>query len=53
MKSFEIEYKATVTEKVLEEIVAFANTSGGTVYFGVADDSTVVGLQDVMTSAQN
>lgn len=41
------EFKLTVTEKSLKEIVAFANTSGGTIYYGVDDSGKVVGLDDI------
>ena len=37
----------TMCENVLEEIVAFLNSrEGGTVLIGVADDGTVIGLED-------
>src|SRR5690348_14598785 len=31
-------------EKIAKELIAFANTKGGVVLFGVDDDGTVVGL---------
>ncbi len=33
-------------ESWLKSVSAFANTSGGTIFFGVADESNVVGLSD-------
>lgn len=38
------EFKLTFQEKVIETLVAFANTSGGTVYIGVNDDGIVEGI---------
>src|ERR1041384_767907 len=32
-------------EKIAKEMIAFANTRGGTILFGVDDDGTVVGVQ--------
>ncbi len=32
------------SEKIAKELIAFANTKGGTILFGVDDDGTVVGL---------
>ena len=40
---FEREYSG----KTLEGIVAFANSEGGTLYIGVDDDGTVVGVEDL------
>lgn len=34
-------------ESVAGEIVAFANSDGGVIYFGVEDDGSIVGLQNV------
>ena len=38
------EFKLTFQEKVIETLVAFANTSGGVVYVGVGDDGEVAGI---------
>jgi len=40
-------------ESVAGEIVAFANSEGGCLYFGVADDGAVVGLTDSATTFQS
>lgn len=40
-----IELKERFTSDLKKEIVAFANTEGGTIYIGVADDGTIVGLE--------
>ena len=41
------EFKSTVTDKSMKELVAFANTSGGTIYYGVDDSGRVAGLDDI------
>lgn len=45
-EGFEIEFKRKVSrpEKIARTLMAFANTRGGTVLFGVDDDRTVVGV---------
>lgn len=50
MKSFEtdkIEYTVILTDKILKEIIAFANVSGGVLYIGVDDSGQVVGLDSI------
>jgi predicted HTH transcriptional regulator len=46
-EGLQIEYKRKVSspEKVARELIAFANTTGGTVLFGVDDDKTIVGVE--------
>lgn len=41
-----VEFKRhfSTEEKIAKEMIAFANTKGGTILFGVDDDGTVVGL---------
>ena len=39
-----VELKLDYTEGIRKDIIAFANTSGGTIYIGIADDGTVVGV---------
>lgn len=39
-------------DKVLKDIVAFANTAGGTVIIGVDDDRTVVGIADPLKTEE-
>lgn len=41
-----VELKRTFTPSLKKEIVAFANCDGGTIYLGVEDDGTVVGVPD-------
>ena len=36
----------------LKSISAFANTSGGTLIFGISDDEQVVGLEDVRSDSE-
>ena len=39
-----IEFKSQVTDDLYKEVIAFANTDGGTIYIGVEDDGTVCGV---------
>ena len=41
-----VELKLVVTDDIKKELIAFANCSGGTLYIGVKDNGTVVGLDD-------
>ena len=40
------ELKSIVLDDIKKEIIAFANCDGGTVYVGVADDGTVLGVEN-------
>lgn len=40
----EFKKKSNHPEKIIRELVAFANTSGGHLFVGVADDKTIAGL---------
>ncbi len=42
-----IEFKAQFTEEIYKEVIAFANTDGGTVYVGIDNEGNAVGLTDV------
>ncbi len=46
-EGFEIEFKRKVTtpEKIARTLIAFANTKGGHVLFGVDDDGSIVGIE--------
>lgn len=46
-----IECKRTVTSEITKEIIAFANTQGGTLYVGVEDDGTVLGVENADATA--
>ena len=39
-----VELKADYSESIRKDIIAFANTDGGTIYIGIADDGTAVGV---------
>ncbi|MCF0145223.1 MAG: putative DNA binding domain-containing protein [Eubacterium sp.] len=41
-----IELKEIVVDEIKKEIVAFANSSGGTLYVGIRDDGTIVGVDN-------
>ena len=41
-----LEFKSETVSDICKEIVAFANTRGGEIWIGVADDGTVVGVSD-------
>lgn len=41
-----IEFKSEFTEEIYKEIIAFANTDGGTVYVGIDDSGNAVGLDN-------
>lgn len=41
-----VELKSVVVDDVKKEIIAFANSDGGTLYIGVRDDGEIVGLDD-------
>ena len=39
-----VELKSTVVADMCKEVIAFANTKGGTIYIGVENDGTVIGV---------
>ncbi len=41
-----VELKSIVMDDIKKEIISFANCDGGTVYVGVADDGTVLGVEN-------
>lgn len=41
-----IELKRELTKEIKKEIVAFANTTGGTIYIGINDNGEIVGLKN-------
>lgn len=41
-----VELKAIASDDIKKEIIAFTNCNGGTIYIGVADDGTVLGVED-------
>ncbi|MCC6398020.1 MAG: ATP-binding protein, partial [Bacteroidetes bacterium] len=46
-EGFEIEFKRKVStqEKIARALIAFANTKGGHILFGVDDDGSIVGVE--------
>ena len=46
-ESITTELKREYTPEINKSVIAFANTNGGTVYIGVEDDGSVVGVTDV------
>lgn len=42
-----IEFKRELTKEIKKEIVAFANSKGGTIFIGVDDDGKAVGLKNI------
>ena len=47
-----IELKSVVIDDVKKEIIAFANTNGGTLYIGVSDHGDVMGVSDADETVQ-
>ncbi|MEA4973589.1 MAG: ATP-binding protein, partial [Candidatus Metalachnospira sp.] len=49
MQNFEnldVEYKEIYVPEIKKEVIAFANTEGGTLYIGIRRDGFVVGVED-------
>ena len=44
-----VELKESVVDEIKKKVIAFANSSGGTLYVGVTDAGEVVGLEDAET----
>lgn len=42
-----VEFKREYVSDLYKEVIAFANTAGGTVYVGINDDETVCGVENV------
>ena len=42
-----IEFKSILTENLKYEVLAFANTDGGSIYVGVDDDGNAIGLENI------
>ena len=49
-EGYHIEFKQTLDKSLIEEVCAFANSSGGYILMGIADDGTIKGID---TSNQN
>ena len=48
IESETVELKQELTKNIKKEIVAFANSKGGTIYIGVNDDETIKGLKNII-----
>lgn len=46
IESLTREFKQQYTPEIVSTIISFANTLGGELYIGIADDSTVIGVDD-------
>lgn len=42
-----VELKSAVVDDIKKEVIAFANSDGGKLYIGIADDGTVIGVNSV------
>ena len=40
-ENVDVEYKRTYVQELRKDIIAFANTEGGTLYIGINDDGSV------------
>lgn len=40
-----VEFELKMTDDLKKEVVAFANTRGGTIYIGVEDEGNITGIQ--------
>lgn len=41
-----VELKSQVVSDICKEVIAFANSKGGTIYIGVGDDGEIIGVED-------
>ena len=41
-----VELKSEVVRDICKEVIAFANTKGGTLYIGIEDDGTITGIEN-------
>ena len=48
-----IEFKTSFSKEVIETVVAFANTKGGSIFIGVGDDGVILGVQISQETIQN
>lgn len=42
-----LELKQKVTSDIKKEVIAFANSEGGTMYIGIADNSEIIGVENI------
>ncbi len=48
-----IEFKTSFQKEVIETIVAFANSKGGHIYVGIADNGDIIGVDVAKETIQN
>ncbi|MGN1261950.1 MAG: helix-turn-helix domain-containing protein, partial [Candidatus Enteromonas sp.] len=46
-ESEHVEFKAELNEQIYKEVIAFANTDGGTIFLGVDDEGRAIGLPNL------
>lgn len=53
-EGFQLEFKRKVTspEKIARALIAFANSKGGTILFGIDDDKSIVGIESEKTEVE-
>ncbi len=51
-KTLEFKGDISAPKNILKTVIAFANTAGGTVVIGRADDGTIVGVDDVLDAEE-
>jgi len=44
-ETVEFKRKFSTSPKIAKEMIAFANTKGGYIFFGIDDDKTIVGVE--------
>lgn len=47
IESENIEFKALATDDIYKEVIAFANTDGGTIYIGIDDHGNAIGIDHI------
>lgn len=47
VESEHIELKRTATERICKTVIAFANSSGGSLYIGIDDFGNIIGVDDI------
>ena len=53
IESETVELKQELTKNIKKEIVAFANSKGGTIYIGITDTGGILGLKDIKSDIES
>ncbi len=53
IESETVELKQELTKNIKKEIVAFANSKGGTIYIGITDNGDILGLKDIKSDIES